>query len=188
MQLCKEKIILASKSPRRQELLRFITSDFEVLPSLAAEDVPQSITAAETAEYLAALKAGDVAQQHRDCVVIGADTCVIAGDMVLGKPKSKDEARQMLRLLSGKAHKVITGCAIIKGDKISSFSVTTEVEFYPLSDGEIEEYISTDEPYDKAGGYGIQGKACLFVKGIAGDYFNVVGLPVAELNRKLNAF
>ena len=181
----KENIILASASPRRKELLGVITNNFEVIPSDAEEIVPSGITADKTAEYLAKIKALSVAQIHPESIVIGADTCVVADGVILGKPKDKAQAKQMIKLLSGKTHKVITGCAIMKNGKVDSFSVCTEVEFYPLSGEEIERYINTLEPYDKAGGYGIQGKASLFVKGIKGDYFNVVGLPVAELNRKL---
>lgn len=180
-----KEIILASASPRRQELLKLILSEFKVIPSDAEESVPNNISAEETAEYLAVLKAKAVAENHKDSIVIGADTCVVVGNTILGKPKDKNDARRMMKMLSGRVHKVITGCAVIEGKKTTSFSAVTEVEFYALSDSEIEEYINTAEPYDKAGGYGIQGKASLFVKGIKGDYFNVVGLPVAELNRKL---
>ncbi|MBQ6848245.1 MAG: septum formation protein Maf [Clostridia bacterium] len=178
-------LILASASPRRRELLSLITDKFTILPSDANEVVPSSVSADKTAEYLACLKAKSVAEKHPQSIVLGADTCVVLADEILGKPKNKDDARRMLRMLSGKVHKVITGCAIAENKKTTSFSVETEVEFYPLTDTEIEEYINTTEPYDKAGGYGIQGKASLFVKGINGDYFNVVGLPVAELSRKL---
>lgn len=178
-------IVLASASPRRQELLKLIFNEFSVVPSDAEETVPDSLGAEETAEYLAKIKAYSVAKKHPESTVIGADTCVVAGGTVLGKPKDINDARKMMKMLSGKTHKVITGCAIVNEGKVTSFSTETQVEFYSLTDGEIEDYINTDEPYDKAGGYGIQGKASLFVKGIKGDYFNVVGLPVAELSRKL---
>lgn len=180
-----DKIILASASPRRRELLGIITENFEVIPSDAEEVVPKSISAEDTAEFLARIKAKSVGEKYAESTVIGADTCVIIENKILGKPKDKTDARQMIKLLSGRTHKVITGCAIAKGNKMTAFSVETEVEFYTLSDSEIEDYINTFEPYDKAGSYGIQGKASLFVKGIKGDYFNVVGLPIAELNRKL---
>ncbi len=182
-----KRIILASASPRRQELLRLIFNEFNVIPSDAEEIVNENISAENTAEYLAVLKAKAVAEKYPQDTVIGADTCVVIGNKILGKPKDKEDARKMIKLLSGNVHKVITGCAIIGGKKINSFSAETEVEFYPLSDAEIEEYINTSEPYDKAGGYGIQGKASLFVKGIKGDYFNVVGLPIAQLNKELKA-
>ena len=180
-----KRIILASASPRRKELLSVITEDFLVLPSDAEEIIPSDISADKTAEYLAKIKAQAVAANHPLDVVIGADTCVVVGNEILGKPVDSNDAKRMLNLLSGKTHKVITGCAIISDGKTHSFSSETEVEFYPLSETQIEEYINSLEPYDKAGSYAIQGKASLFVKGIKGDYFNVVGLPVAELNLKL---
>ncbi len=188
MNLSENKIILASNSPRRKELLSIITSNFTVSPSKAEEIVPKDVAFTETAEYLARLKALDVADKFKDSVVIGADTCVLSENEILGKPKDEEDARRMLQLLSGKIHSVITGCAIVKNGSCKSFSVETKVEFYSLGIEEIEEYISSSEPYDKAGAYGIQGKASLFVKGIIGDYFNVVGLPVAELNKQLKEF
>ena len=178
-------IILASASPRRRELLSVITDNFEVIPSGAEETVPNGIGLLETAEYLARIKAKDIAEKHKDAVVIGADTCVIAEGEILGKPKDKTDAYRMIKILSGKTHIVVTGCAVICNGITDSFSVETKVEFYPLSENEIVEYINGSEPYDKAGAYAIQGKASLFVRQIIGDYFNVVGLPVAMLNKKL---
>lgn len=178
-------IILASASPRRRELLSVITEDFEVIPSRIEEIVPSNVGLLETAEYLAGIKAEDVAKKYKDAIVIGADTCVIAEGEILGKPKTRADAFRMIKLLSGKTHSVITGCAVICNGITNSFSAETKVEFYNLSDDEIEEYVNSSEPYDKAGAYAIQGKALLFVKEIVGDYFNVVGLPIAELNIKL---
>ncbi len=178
-------IILASKSPRRSELLKLITTDFSVVPSNIEETVPDGLATEKQPEYLAKIKALDIARCHSKDIIIGADTSVILGDKILGKPKSRQDAFNMLMALSGKTHFVITGCAIIKGDITDSFSVKSEVEFFPLSDAEINTYLDSDEPYDKAGSYGIQGKASLFVKEIRGDYFNIVGLPIAELNRHL---
>ncbi|MGI6280175.1 MAG: Maf family protein [Acutalibacteraceae bacterium] len=175
------KIILASASPRRRELFSLITKDFTVIPSTAEEIVPDGVEILKYAEYLAAQKAREIAAKYPENVVVGADTAVIAEGIILGKPKNKQDAKRMINLLSGKTHRVVTGCAVIKGSKFHSFSSVTEVEFYALYDDEIERYINTDEPYDKAGGYGIQGGAALFVKKICGDYFNVVGLPVAQL-------
>lgn len=183
-----DKLILASASPRRRELMAKITESFEVIPSGANETVPEGITALDTAEYLARIKASDIAAKYKGRTVIGADTCVVAENEVLGKPKDKADAERMLKLLSGKTHKVVTGCAICEGERIASFTNITEVEFYPLSDAEIDEYINTSEPYDKAGGYGIQGGASLFVKSINGDYFNVVGFPISQLKRELIKF
>lgn len=183
-----QSIILASKSPRRQELIRNITDDFEVIVSEADETLPEGIAPEEAPVYLASVKARAVAAEHPDRTVIGADTVVILDDTVLGKPRDKDDAFRMLRALSGRIHTVVTGCCIIRGGRERAFGERTQVEFYPLSDSEIEDYIASGEPFDKAGSYGIQGNGCLFVKGIVGDFFNVMGLPVAELNRELREF
>lgn len=183
-----DKLILASASPRRRELMARITEDFQVIPSGVDETVPDGIDALEQAEYLARIKALDICKKYPGITVIGSDTCVVAENEVLGKPKDKADALRMLELLSGKTHKVVTGCAICKDCRVTSFTNITEVEFYPLSKEEMEEYANTDEPYDKAGGYAIQGKAGLFVKSINGDYFNVVGFPISQLNKELIKF
>lgn len=178
--------ILASGSPRRKELLSLLINDFKIIPSGEEETPPDNLPADRQPEYLACIKALSVAKNNPDCIVIGADTSVISEGKILGKPKSTDNAREMITALSGKTHKVITGCAVVKNGVCRSFSEETLVEFYSLTKREIEDYISTNEPYDKAGAYGIQGKGGLLVKGIIGDYFNVVGLPVARLKRFLN--
>ena len=180
-----KNVILASGSPRRKELLRFIFDDFDIIASDVDETVPDNIAIFEYSEYLSKIKALDVAKDYNDSLVIGADTIVVLGDKILGKPKSMEAAREMLKALSGKIHKVITGCTLVYNGKCVTFSVVTDVEFYHLSNDEIEAYINTNEPYDKAGGYGIQSKGALFVKKINGDYFNVVGFPIAELKRKI---
>ncbi len=182
-------IILASASPRRQELLKLIFDDFTVEPADIDETVRKTIELEQYPEYLALKKSRHVAEKRPvDDVVIGCDTGVFIDDIMLGKPSDKQQAKEMLRLLSGKTHKVITGCSIFyKGQNIS-FSEVTEVEFYHLTDREIDEYIATGEPMDKAGAYGIQGKGALLVKKINGDYYNVVGLPVGTLKQKLKMF
>ena len=180
-------IILASASPRRQELLSLICDSFTTLPAYIDETVTENIRLENIPEYLAVKKAQHIHRQnHFDDIVIGCDTGVFSDNRMLGKPKSKEDASTILRSLSGKVHKVITGCAVFYKDKTISFSCTTEVEFYELSDEEIEAYVQTGEPMDKAGAYGIQGKGAMFVKEIKGDFYNVVGLPVALLNKKLN--
>lgn len=179
------RFILASKSPRRQELIGFILSEFTVIVSDVEEVLPDGIAPENVAAYLAEIKAQAVASQHPDDVVVGADTVVILDGEVLGKPRDKDDAYRMLRALSGKTHTVITGCAIAQNGETTSFSDVTRVEFYPLSDREIWDYIATGEPFDKAGAYGIQGKGSVLVKRIEGDFFNVMGLPVARLKREL---
>ena len=178
-------LVLASASPRRQELISLINEDVIICPSSVDESYSTDINAEAVPEMLAVRKALAVSQKHPNDTVIGCDTSVIIGNEILGKPKDSEDAKRMLKLLSGKTHKVITGCAIFKGGKSVSFSETTEVTFYALSDTDIEDYIATNEPNDKAGAYGIQGKGSLLVKKIDGDYFNVVGLPVARLNKVL---
>ncbi len=182
------KIILASGSPRRKELFGDIVKDFMIEVSNTDETVPEGMDGHMLPCFLSELKAKDIAKSHPEDIVIGCDTVVIKGSKVLGKPKDKEDATEMMRFLSGSIHEVVTGCYICCGDKSRCFSETTKVEFLELSDSEIEEYVNSDEPYDKAGGYGIQGKAKVFIKGISGDYFNVVGLPVARLKRELSAF
>ena len=183
-----QSIILASKSPRRQELIRSIAEDFEVIVSEAEEVLPPDITPEEAPVYLSAIKAKAVADAHPDRIVIGADTVVILDGTILGKPRDREDAVRMLRTLSGRVHTVVTGCTIIRGGRMRSFGERTLVEFYPLTDREIEDYVATGDPFDKAGSYGIQGKGRLFVRGIEGDFFNVMGLPVGRLSRELNAF
>jgi len=182
------KIVLASQSPRRRELLKDIVTDFMVIPSDAPEVVEEGVKAENIPEILSLIKAMDIAKKHTDDIVIGADTVVVIDSIVLNKPKDDEDAYMMLKMLSGREHKVITGCAIVCGEKKTSFSVTTKVQFYELSDDEINEYIKTGDCADKAGAYGVQSFGKTLVKGICGDYFNVVGLPVATLKRKLEVF
>lgn len=184
-------VILASQSPRRQQLLHQLFSDFTVLPSHAEETtpLPDGIEPQEVSEYLSRLKASDIAASHPEALVIGADTTVLLKEQgqwtILGKPANADDARGMLRRLSGKTHQVVTGCALCHGGDILSFSSVSKVTFYPLSEEEIDAYIKSGEPMDKAGAYGIQYLGSLLVEKIEGDYFTVVGLPVALLARKI---
>lgn len=178
-------VVLASNSPRRKELLRLICPSFEIDPADIDESRAENIPLGDMPVFLAEKKAEQIHQKHPDDVVIGCDTGVFINNLMLGKPSSDKTAFEILKMLSGKTHRVITGCAIFKGEQKITFSQTTEVEFYPLSDAEINAYIATGEPNDKAGAYGIQGKGALLVKQIRGDYYNVVGLPLALLNRKL---
>ncbi|MCM1054680.1 MAG: Maf family protein [Bacteroides sp.] len=180
------KLILASGSPRRRELLKLIREDFEVIPADCAEDLDTALDPAEAVKALAVRKAEHISAKYPDKAVIGADTMVFYGNTPLGKPKDAADAAGMLSLLSGKKHTVITAVAAAVGGRTRlSFSQETRVEFYPLSESEIREYIKTGEPMDKAGAYGIQEKGALLVKGIEGDYYTVMGLPVAELYRRL---
>ncbi len=180
------KIILASASPRRKELLTLAGIEYEVVVSQCEEILPDGITPDKAVEELARQKSEDVFSRNPDCMIIAADTVVALGNTILGKPKDEDDAFNMLSSLSGRRHTVYTGVCIKTKDKTDIFHVATEVEFYPLSDKEIKDYIATKEPMDKAGAYGIQGKGFVLVKGIHGDYFNVVGLPLAETVRHLN--
>ena len=178
-------IILASASPRRQELLKMIFTDFTVLPADIDETVEEGVDLLLHPEYLAVKKAGHIHREYYNDLVIGSDTGVFVDGEMLGKPQDFDDAVNMLKRLSGRTHKVITGCAVFYKDKMVSFSQTTLVVFYPLSDKEIEDYVKTGEPMDKAGAYGIQGLGAMLVKGIKGDFYNVIGLPVAQLKREL---
>ena len=179
------EIILASASPRRRELMSLLCDEFKIIPALGEEITPKDLSPAKAPEYLATLKAREIAKNYPEALVIGCDTAVFLDDKMLGKPKNREEARKMLLSLSGRSHKVISGCALILGEKTESFSVETEVLFFELSEEEIEIYLASGEGDDKAGSYGIQGKGSLFVKGIKGDYFNVVGFPVATIKRKI---
>ena len=177
--------ILASGSPRRKELLSLIIPEFEILVSGCEESVPENTPAEKVPAILAEQKALSVSKIRPDDIVIGSDTVVVLGGKIFGKPKDKSHAHSMLKALSGKKHFVYTGVAVAEKGSVRSFVQKTEVEFYELSDETIESYIETFEPMDKAGAYGIQGKGSVLVKGIAGDYFNVMGLPVAETARFL---
>ncbi len=179
------KIILASGSPRRKELLNNIGLKFDVIPSNADEAIPSSLTPAQAVEYLSKIKAADVFSSQPGCAVIGSDTVVALDKKILGKPKDEKDAFNMLKMLSGKTHSVFTGVTIMTDNETVSFYEETRVTFYSLTDNEINSYIATGEPMDKAGAYGIQGKGCVLVEKIDGDYFNVVGLPVSKTYRVL---
>lgn len=182
------RLILASGSPRRRELLSMVTKEFEIRVSNVEEVVPEGLSPAETVEFLSRLKGGAVFREFPDSTVIASDTVVAVDGAILGKPGSEEEAAGMLRTLSGRAHEVYTGVYIVNREKEISFSQRTEVEFYSLTEEEIRDYVKTGEPMDKAGAYGIQGLGALLVKGIAGDYYNVMGFPVARVARALAEF
>ena len=180
-----EKFILASASPRRKELLAKIIAEYEVVPSTVDEDGILASTPAKLVEKLAIVKAESVATAYPNAVVIGCDTIVELGGKALGKPHNKQEAKEMLYMLSGNTHYVHTGVCVQKENKQTVFVETSEVTFAKLTENEIESYISTDEPYDKAGGYAIQGLAAKFITCIQGCYFNIMGLPIAHLYQVL---
>lgn len=209
------KIILASASPRRKELLSQIGFSFAVITS-DAEEVTKSKLPREMVEELSFLKARDVFEklspmEQKENMIIGADTVVACDGKVLGKPKDKQQAFEMLSMLRGREHQVYTGVTLLKAGNVKgaaehskkqknketetagayermTFYEETTVHVYPMSEEEIWNYIETGEPMDKAGSYGIQGKFAAFIKGIEGDYFNVVGLPVGRLYREMKNF
>ncbi|MCI9556118.1 MAG: septum formation protein Maf [Lawsonibacter sp.] len=183
------KIILASQSPRRRELLeRMGISEFEIIPARGEENIVPGLTPEALVEALSRQKCLEVAAVHREALVIAADTVVAVEGRVLGKPRSKAEAEEMLSLLSGREHRVCTGLSLSQGGRLRTGHEATAVRFRPLTREEIRRYVSTGEPMDKAGAYGIQGYGCLLVEGIVGDYYNVMGLPVCRLGRMLAEF
>ena len=184
------KIILASQSPRRRQLLEQMgITDFVICPAQGEEDMGAHLPPDRLSEALALAKAREVAAQAGpEDMIIAADTIVTLDHQVLGKPHSREEAVSMLETLSGRHHVVYTGLAVLWGGETVSDHEGTEVRFRPLSREEIEAYVATGEPMDKAGAYGIQGRGALLVEGIVGDYFNVMGLPVCKLGQILNRF
>jgi septum formation protein len=185
------KLVLASNSPRRRELLAGLGLDFQVrvLPNID-ESYPATLKATETAEYIANKKAAAYRRLMADDeLIITADTVVIVGDEVLGKPADDQEARLMLQKLSGRSHQVVTGVCLTTISRQTSFSVTTDVTFKPLADDEINYYIKKCQPFDKAGAYGIQEWiGYIGVTGLEGSYFNVMGLPVQRIYAELAKF
>ncbi|MFC1678505.1 Maf family protein [Patescibacteria group bacterium] len=181
------KIVLASKSPRRKELLDQIGLKFTIEESKCQEDMKAYANPYRLVKYLALEKAKDIAKHQKDAIVIGADTVVVYNNKILGKPKNKKEAKDMLSRLSGKEHKVISGFAIIdcKNKKIINNYGQAVVKFNKLTQKEIDNYISTGESLDKAGAYGIQGMGAVLINNIRGDYYAVVGLPINKIHQVL---
>lgn len=182
------EIILASASPRRQELLKMVTEHFSVCPAAIDESRLPQQTPSEYVQTMAAQKAHAVAVAHPQGLVIGCDTIVTVDEDIYGKPENEEEAARMLRTFSGKPHIVMTAVCLCGNNRLEEFTQQASVCFYPLTDKDIAWYVGTKEWTDKAGGYGIQGKGALLVKEIHGDYYTVVGLPVALLSRKINKF
>ncbi|MCL1952015.1 MAG: Maf family protein [Oscillospiraceae bacterium] len=180
--------ILASASPRRRELLALLGIPFEVHAPHVDERIDPAWDAAQAARALAGQKAAAAAERFPGDYIIAADTVVEIGGALLGKPVDAADAARMLRLLSGREHRVVTGVCLRLDQAERVFSQETRVRFYALDEDEIAAYVRTGEPMDKAGAYGIQGRGALLVEGIAGDYFNVVGLPVARLAREMRGF
>lgn len=183
-----KKIILASKSPRRRKLLEQIGIKFIVEESNVDEENSYHLSPRDMVKHLSTEKAKAVARKNKESIVIGADTTVFLENEVIGKPGSEKEAREILRKLSNKTHLVITGITIISSKKILTKLAETKVHFRKLTDKEINAYVKTREPMDKAGGYGVQEKAGMFIDNIDGDYFNVVGLPISVVSEMLKEF
>lgn len=184
-----KKIILASGSPRRKELLAQIGMEFKVRVSHAAEKA-RADTPSELVRALSRLKAEDIwrglsGEERENTLVIGADTVVAFEGSVMGKPKNPEDACRMLAVLQGKTHQVYTGVALICKDVVKRFCEETDVTVYPMTKEEISAYVRTGEPMDKAGAYGIQGRFAAYIKGISGDYNNVVGLPIGRLYQEI---
>ncbi|MGX8175999.1 Maf family protein [Exiguobacterium artemiae] len=184
--ITQHSLILASASPRRTELLRQIGVPHTIRPADVREEAPHPMTAEEYVRYLSQKKARAVARPGE--IVLAADTVVSLDHRILEKPVDREAALEMLRLLSGRTHEVVTGVTIWTVERQETFTVTTKVRFCLIPEKWLLSYVMTNEPYDKAGGYGIQGQGGLFVEAIEGDYYNVVGLPINPISRHLETF
>ena len=174
------QLILASQSPRRRELLGLFQIPFTVRVADVDETMEPGAEPARQVGLVSRRKALAVTRDAGD-VVVAADTVVVCGGRILGKPGTPEQAEEMLRLLSGRDHQVMTGLTVLRGNRAKTVTEVTDIHFRPLSDGEIRRYVQSGEPMDKAGAYGIQGGAALFAEKMVGDYYNVVGLPVCRL-------
>ncbi len=176
------KIILASKSPRRQEILKEAKIEYTIIPSTIEEVFNHQVSVEEAVMDLAYQKAKSIKDQvSSEDLIIGADTIVVIGQEVLGKPKNHSDAVRMLSMLQNNTHEVLTGVSLIKGEQVRNFYERTFVVFKPMSMEEIEQYIIEENVYDKAGSYAIQGEAMRYIDHIEGDYYNVIGLPIKHL-------
>lgn len=183
------KLVLASGSPRRKEILNSVGLNFEVMPVDADESLPEGIEAADAVTMLSRRKAKALLEAHpelSESVILAADTLVECFGEILGKPEDKDDARRMLTMLCGCGSAVHTGICIAYKGKFATAVETAYVTFDEMSPEEIEDYISTDEPYDKAGGYAVQGRAALYIAGVTGDWYSVVGLPIHAVKNLLD--
>jgi septum formation protein len=183
------QFILASASPRRQELLRSVGLKYKTIPAHVNEDYQEGESPREHVRRLARDKAHVIAKKYPQAWVLGADTIVVIDDMILGKPKNKPQAQKMLERLSGREHKVFTGFTLTHvASKVSKTRVIqSAVQFKKITPEEMEWYVACDEPYDKAGGYAVQGKGAYFIKSIRGSYTNVIGLPLCEVLEELKS-
>jgi len=177
-------VILASQSPRRKELMGLFHIPFIIRVPDADETMDPALSPADAVGLVSRRKA-EAVKRNADDLVIAADTIVVCNGQILGKPRDEDDASQMLHLLSGRDHQVMTGMTVLRGDVCKTVTEITDIHFRPLTDREINAYIRTGEPMDKAGSYGIQGGAALFAQRLCGDYYNVMGLPVCRLGQLL---
>lgn len=181
------EIILASDSPRRRELIAKLGIPYKCVSANIDETMDITLGLEDALCDLASKKAYAVYDSHKESMIIGADTIVTLDNLILGKPKNKEDAKYMLQKLSGRTHKVLTGVCILYNNEKITFCDSSEVTFYPLSDEEINDYINSGEPMDKAGAYGIQGYGSLIVQSIKGDFYSVMGLPVARIFRTIRS-
>ena len=180
-------LFLASSSPRRSELLKQAGFEFTVESANVSESVLRGTPPMQIVEQLSARKAEAIAKLHPSDTILAADTIVVLKGRILGKPKDEENAKAILKFLSGNVHQVYTGYTVIRGKKFVCGHEVTSVEFFSLTPKEIDDYVATGDPMDKAGAYGIQGKGALFVKRINGDFYNVMGLPIAKISRLLHS-
>ncbi|MCK5732093.1 MAG: septum formation protein Maf [Tenericutes bacterium] len=180
-----KRIILASNSPRRKGLMKYLDYDYEIIASNVEELIDPKLEHEDLVMDLAFQKAYAIFKENKDAIVLGFDTLVIVDDYILGKPKNKEEAKIFLKILSNRTHKVMTGCSILTKGYSKAFHTEALVSFVKLSEEEIDAYIKTGESMDKAGAYGIQGYGAKFVQGVSGDYFTIVGFPIARLYQEL---
>lgn len=189
MKSLKKNLVLASQSPRREQILRMLGFEFSILPSDIDETIPPGLASEKVPEELAKAKALHVSARHVDKLVLAADTLVLLEDRILGKPSNPEEALEMLLFLGGKTHRVLTGVALaLRGSLLASGVEVSEVTFARWGEAELRDYIATGEPMDKAGAYAIQGRGAFLVEGIRGCFFNVMGLPVQRTLRLLQPY
>jgi len=179
-----KEIILASMSPRRKEILELIGIPFQVVVSHVEEKIAD-LPPVEVVQDLARQKAEAVAAEYPDAVVVGADTIVVVDDMILGKPADRADAERMIRMIQGRSHEVYTGVAICDVQGAYTFAEQTKVYIREMEDAEIQEYLDTEEPYDKAGAYAVQGRFARYISKLEGDYYNVMGLPACQIYTEL---
>ena len=183
-----KKIILASNSPRRKELMEMLGYDFEVVVSHVEEVIDDKLSFCDMVKSLALQKGRTVYETHPNCLVIGADTVVVVDDKILGKPHNQKQAQQMIEMLSNRSHIVMTAVAFISKEEQYVICDTSRVKFNEIPADKIEQYVLSDEPYDKAGGYAIQGWAGKYIREIEGNFYTIIGLPIDIVEDYLQSY